>query len=157
MKHLIAEAAFLCCTCDSQRFESRIFQLNLPSLLPSSVQGCHGATLHFTAVLTPRRCRAPCPQVAVDISSKQAEGLDVKIHNILFPYRFSKDMIHSMKVKSLTLMTPIDRVAVCCCSAWTVFPPTCEQVIQQVDKKFLACLISTKEPPALPETQGKAI
>lgn len=67
------------------------------------------------------------PTVAVDISSKQAEGLAVKIHNILFPYRFSKDMIHSMKV------------------------------IQQVDKKFLACLISTKEPSALPETEGNLL
>lgn len=33
----------------------------------------------------------------MDISSGQADGLAVKIHNILFPYRFSKDMIHSMK------------------------------------------------------------
>uniref|UniRef100_A0A8C8C457 DNA mismatch repair protein Mlh3 n=1 Tax=Oncorhynchus tshawytscha TaxID=74940 RepID=A0A8C8C457_ONCTS len=55
------------------------------------------------------------PMVGVDISSMQAEGLAVKIHNILFPYRFSKDMIHSMKV------------------------------IHQVDKKFLACLINTQD------------
>ncbi|KAJ7988638.1 hypothetical protein DPEC_G00311290 [Dallia pectoralis] len=55
------------------------------------------------------------PMIGVDISSGQAEGLAVKIHNILFPYRFSKDMIQSMKV------------------------------IQQVDKKFLACLINTQE------------
>uniref|UniRef100_A0A673XAB0 MutL homolog 3 n=1 Tax=Salmo trutta TaxID=8032 RepID=A0A673XAB0_SALTR len=55
------------------------------------------------------------PMVGVDISSVQAEGLAVKIHNILFPYRFSKDMIHSMKV------------------------------IHQVDKKFLACLINTQD------------
>uniref|UniRef100_A0AAR2L153 MutL C-terminal dimerisation domain-containing protein n=1 Tax=Pygocentrus nattereri TaxID=42514 RepID=A0AAR2L153_PYGNA len=53
------------------------------------------------------------PQVAVDVTSGQAEGLAVKIHNILFPYRFTKDMIHSMKV------------------------------IHQVDKKFLACLLNT--------------
>ncbi|XP_060793504.1 DNA mismatch repair protein Mlh3 isoform X2 [Neoarius graeffei] len=53
------------------------------------------------------------PQVAVDVTSGQAEGLAVKIHNILFPYRFTKEMIHSMKV------------------------------IHQVDKKFLACLINT--------------
>lgn len=33
----------------------------------------------------------------MDISSRQADGLAVKIHNILFPYRFSKAMIHSMK------------------------------------------------------------
>lgn len=55
------------------------------------------------------------PMVGVDISVGQAEGLVVKIHNILFPYRFSKDMIHSMKV------------------------------IDQVDKKFLACLIDTRD------------
>ncbi|XP_046903895.1 DNA mismatch repair protein Mlh3 isoform X2 [Hypomesus transpacificus] len=56
------------------------------------------------------------PMVAVDVSAGQAEGLVVKVHNILFPYRFSKDMIHSMKV------------------------------INQVDKKFLACLIDTRGP-----------
>ncbi|XP_074548042.1 DNA mismatch repair protein Mlh3 isoform X2 [Halichoeres trimaculatus] len=55
------------------------------------------------------------PMVGVDISSRQADGLAVKVHNILFPYRFSKDMIHSMKV------------------------------IHQVDKKFLACLIDTRQ------------
>ncbi|KAK2826134.1 hypothetical protein Q5P01_020348 [Channa striata] len=49
------------------------------------------------------------PMVGVDLSSRQSDGLAVKIHNILFPYRFNKDMIHSMKV------------------------------IHQVDKKFLAC------------------
>lgn len=43
------------------------------------------------------------PQVGVDISSGQADGLAVKIHNVLFPYRFSKSMIHSMKANlSLT-------------------------------------------------------
>ncbi|TRZ02457.1 hypothetical protein DNTS_030284 [Danionella cerebrum] len=55
------------------------------------------------------------PEVAVDVTSGQAEGLAVKIHNILFPYRFTKDMMHSMRV------------------------------INQVDKKFLACLINTAE------------
>ncbi|XP_036007004.1 LOW QUALITY PROTEIN: DNA mismatch repair protein Mlh3 [Fundulus heteroclitus] len=55
------------------------------------------------------------PTVAVDISSGQADGLAVKIHNILFPYRFSKNMIHSMKV------------------------------VNQVDKKFLACLINARD------------
>ncbi|XP_029982800.1 DNA mismatch repair protein Mlh3 isoform X2 [Sphaeramia orbicularis] len=55
------------------------------------------------------------PSVGLDISSGHADGLVVKIHNILFPYRFSKAMIHSMKV------------------------------IDQVDKKFLACLINTRE------------
>ncbi|CAJ1073599.1 DNA mismatch repair protein Mlh3 isoform X2 [Xyrichtys novacula] len=69
------------------------------------------------------------PMVGMDISSRQAETLAVKVHNILFPYRFSKDMIHSMKV------------------------------IHQVDKKFLACLINTREEksstPA--ETEGNLL
>ncbi|XP_058619473.1 DNA mismatch repair protein Mlh3 isoform X2 [Onychostoma macrolepis] len=55
------------------------------------------------------------PEVAVDVTSCQAEGLAVKIHNILYPYRFTKNMIHTMRV------------------------------INQVDKKFLACLINTRE------------
>ncbi|KAM4662689.1 DNA mismatch repair protein Mlh3 isoform 2-T2 [Discoglossus pictus] len=53
------------------------------------------------------------PLVAVDVSSGQADTLAVKIHNILHPYRFTKEMIHSMKV------------------------------LQQVDNKFIACLIDT--------------
>uniref|UniRef100_A0A8D2DUU5 MutL homolog 3 n=1 Tax=Sciurus vulgaris TaxID=55149 RepID=A0A8D2DUU5_SCIVU len=61
------------------------------------------------------------PEVAVDVSSGQAESLAVKIHNILYPYRFTKEMIHSM------------------------------QVLQQVDNKFIACLMSTKS-----EENGKA-
>ncbi|KAK7903888.1 hypothetical protein WMY93_016495 [Mugilogobius chulae] len=56
------------------------------------------------------------PRVGVDISS--SHGLAVKVHNILFPYRFSKAMIPTMKV------------------------------IDQVDKKFLACLINTREDQA---------
>uniref|UniRef100_UPI0037E87E49 DNA mismatch repair protein Mlh3-like isoform X2 n=1 Tax=Semicossyphus pulcher TaxID=241346 RepID=UPI0037E87E49 len=69
------------------------------------------------------------PMVGVDISTGQADGLAVKVHNILFPYRFSKDMIHSMKV------------------------------IHQVDKKFLACLINTREnePTTLAETDGNLL
>ncbi|XP_071375654.1 DNA mismatch repair protein Mlh3-like [Centroberyx affinis] len=69
------------------------------------------------------------PMVGVDISSGQADGLAVKIHNILFPYRFSKAMIHSMKV------------------------------IHQVDKKFLACLINTEdqEPATNTETEGNLL
>ncbi|CAI5696715.1 unnamed protein product [Oreochromis niloticus] len=65
------------------------------------------------------------PMVGVDISSGQADGLVVKIHNVLFPYRFSKSMIHSMKV------------------------------IHQVDKKFLACLISTKDDELVEHTETK--
>ncbi|OPJ83234.1 DNA mismatch repair protein Mlh3 isoform B [Patagioenas fasciata monilis] len=56
----------------------------------------------------------PCPEVAVDVTSSQADNLAVKIHNILYPYRFTKDMVHSM------------------------------QVLQQVDNKFIACLINTR-------------
>eukprot|EP00064_Thunnus_orientalis_P014806 superscaffoldBa00002634_g14853 len=69
------------------------------------------------------------PMVGVDISSGQADGLAVKIHNILFPYRFSKAMIHSMKV------------------------------IHQVDKKFLACLINTRdeESAAHTKTEGNLL
>uniref|UniRef100_A0A8C7DKG1 MutL homolog 3 n=1 Tax=Oncorhynchus kisutch TaxID=8019 RepID=A0A8C7DKG1_ONCKI len=79
---------------------------------------------HYCLFQQPMTC-----QVGVDISSVQAEGLAVKIHNILFPYRFSKDMIHSMKV------------------------------IHQVDKKFLACLINTQdqEPAACSETDGNLL
>ncbi|KAL1790386.1 DNA mismatch repair protein Mlh3 isoform X1 [Sigmodon hispidus] len=54
------------------------------------------------------------PEVAVDVSSGQAQSLVVKIHNVLYPYRFTKEMIHSV------------------------------QVLQQVDNKFIACLMSTK-------------
>ncbi|XP_014745743.1 PREDICTED: DNA mismatch repair protein Mlh3 isoform X1 [Sturnus vulgaris] len=56
----------------------------------------------------------PCPEIAVDVTSNQADSLAVKIHNILYPYRFTKDMVHSM------------------------------QVLQQVDNKFIACLINTR-------------
>ncbi|XP_075470824.1 DNA mismatch repair protein Mlh3 isoform X3 [Ascaphus truei] len=62
------------------------------------------------------------PAVAVDVGSGQADTLAVKIHNILYPYRFTKQMIHSMKV------------------------------LQQVDNKFIACLMNTKkEESAEPE------
>ncbi|XP_051877221.1 LOW QUALITY PROTEIN: DNA mismatch repair protein Mlh3 [Pristis pectinata] len=54
------------------------------------------------------------PEVAIDVSNEQADGLAVKIHNILYPYRFTKDMISSM------------------------------QVLNQVDNKFIACLINTR-------------
>ncbi|XP_043404087.1 DNA mismatch repair protein Mlh3 isoform X2 [Chelonia mydas] len=57
---------------------------------------------------------ARCPEVAVDVSSGQAGSLAVKIHNILYPYRFTKEMINSM------------------------------QVLHQVDNKFIACLINTR-------------
>uniref|UniRef100_A0A8C5RTG3 MutL homolog 3 n=1 Tax=Laticauda laticaudata TaxID=8630 RepID=A0A8C5RTG3_LATLA len=55
------------------------------------------------------------PEVALDVSSGQADTLAVKIHNILYPYRFTKKMIDSL------------------------------QVLNQVDNKFIACLINTRE------------
>ncbi|XP_032087501.1 DNA mismatch repair protein Mlh3 isoform X1 [Thamnophis elegans] len=58
---------------------------------------------------------AQCPEVALDVSSGQADTLAVKIHNILYPYRFTKKMIDSL------------------------------QVLNQVDNKFIACLINTRE------------
>ncbi|XP_064919980.1 DNA mismatch repair protein Mlh3 isoform X3 [Columba livia] len=65
----------------------------------------------------------PCPEVAVDVTSSQADNLAVKIHNILYPYRFTKDMVHSMQV---------------------IFFLSILQVLQQVDNKFIACLINTR-------------
>ncbi|XP_067894523.1 DNA mismatch repair protein Mlh3 isoform X2 [Heterodontus francisci] len=55
------------------------------------------------------------PEVAVNVSNEQAGTFAVKIHNILYPYRFTKDMISSM------------------------------QVLNQVDNKFIACLINTRD------------
>ncbi|XP_055086886.1 DNA mismatch repair protein Mlh3 isoform X2 [Periophthalmus magnuspinnatus] len=66
------------------------------------------------------------PKVCVDISCGHADGLTVKVHNILFPYRFSKAMIPTMKV------------------------------INQVDKKFLACLINTTEDLANSTSESDA-
>ncbi|XP_028995976.1 DNA mismatch repair protein Mlh3 isoform X2 [Betta splendens] len=67
------------------------------------------------------------PTVAVDVSSGRADGLAVKIHNVLFPYRFSKAMIHTMKV------------------------------IHQVDKKFLACLINTRDDEPAANAEGNLL
>lgn len=39
----------------------------------------------------------------MDVSSGQADGLAVKIHNILYPYRFSKAMIHTMKANECVM------------------------------------------------------
>ncbi|XP_064420972.1 DNA mismatch repair protein Mlh3 isoform X3 [Latimeria chalumnae] len=69
---------------------------------------------------------ARCPEISVDVSSDQAGGLAVKIHNILYPYRFTKEMISSM------------------------------EVLQQVDNKFIACLIST-EIQEDPNTDGNLL
>ncbi|XP_041253335.1 DNA mismatch repair protein Mlh3 [Onychostruthus taczanowskii] len=67
----------------------------------------------------------PCPEIAVDVTSGQADSLAVKIHNILYPYRFTKDMVHSM------------------------------QVLQQVDNKFIACLINTRN--GMEKTDGNLL
>lgn len=42
------------------------------------------------------------------MTSSQADNLAVKIHNILYPYRFTKDMVHSMQVQYdlLLVFTP---------------------------------------------------
>ncbi|XP_077319766.1 DNA mismatch repair protein Mlh3 isoform X1 [Lithobates pipiens] len=53
-------------------------------------------------------------ELAVDIGKDRSDSVAVKIHNILYPYRFTKEMIHSM------------------------------EVLQQVDNKFIACLVDTK-------------
>ncbi|XP_053330938.1 DNA mismatch repair protein Mlh3 isoform X2 [Spea bombifrons] len=55
------------------------------------------------------------PLVGVNVSRGHSDAVAVKIHNILHPYRFTKQMIHSM------------------------------EVLQQVDGKFIACLMSTGE------------
>ncbi|XP_053529230.1 DNA mismatch repair protein Mlh3 isoform X3 [Artibeus jamaicensis] len=62
------------------------------------------------------------PEVAVDARSGQAGSLAVQVHNVLYPYRFTRDMIHSV------------------------------QVLQQVDKKFIACVMNTKM-----EENGEAV
>ncbi|XP_066463764.1 DNA mismatch repair protein Mlh3-like isoform X1 [Eleutherodactylus coqui] len=54
------------------------------------------------------------PALAVDVSQECSNALSVKIHNILYPYRFTKEMVHSMKV------------------------------LQQVDSKFIACLMNSE-------------
>lgn len=48
------------------------------------------------------------------MTSSQADNLAVKIHNILYPYRFTKDMVHSMQVQYnlllvFTLEFPLSR------------------------------------------------
>ncbi|KAI7794139.1 putative DNA mismatch repair protein Mlh3, partial [Triplophysa rosa] len=77
------------------------------------VQGPNSLSTLFSEWTNPVFIRPP--EVALDVTSGQAEGLAVKIHNILFSYRFTKNMIHTMRV------------------------------INQVDKKFLACLINATD------------
>ncbi|XP_068110615.1 DNA mismatch repair protein Mlh3 isoform X2 [Hyperolius riggenbachi] len=54
------------------------------------------------------------PSMGLDISAGCSDPLIVKIHNVLYPYRFTKEMVHTM------------------------------QVLQQIDNKFIACMIDTK-------------
>ncbi|XP_051516242.1 DNA mismatch repair protein Mlh3-like isoform X2 [Myxocyprinus asiaticus] len=87
------------------------------------VQGPNSLSTLFSEWINPVFIRPP--EVAVDVTSGQAEGLAVKIHNILFPYRFTKNMIHTMRV------------------------------INQVDKKFIACLINTTEEDTSESSENK--
>lgn len=61
-------------------------------------------------------------QIAVDVTSGQADSLAVKIHNILYPYRFTKDMVHSMQVQYDLLLfhpqIPIHQVGFADISTW---------------------------------------
>ncbi|XP_009278990.1 PREDICTED: DNA mismatch repair protein Mlh3 isoform X1 [Aptenodytes forsteri] len=79
-----------------------------------SENGAEGESLQSLLLEWDNPVFVPCPEIAVDVTSSQADNLAVKIHNILYPYRFTKDMVHSM------------------------------QVLQQVDNKFIACLINTR-------------
>ncbi|RMC00623.1 hypothetical protein DUI87_23240 [Hirundo rustica rustica] len=80
-----------------------------------NLRDAEGNSLHSLLLEWDNPVFVPCPEIAVDVTSGQADSLAVKIHNILYPYRFTKDMVHSM------------------------------QVLQQVDNKFIACLINTRD------------
>ncbi|XP_041809063.1 DNA mismatch repair protein Mlh3 isoform X2 [Chelmon rostratus] len=116
------EETQVCCTSDITNMAVSVF-----SEMDDSVESSNSLTSLYSKWNNPVFVRPP--MVGVDISSGQADGLAVKVHNILFPYRFSKAMIRSMKV------------------------------VHQVDKKFLACLINTRDekPAALTETEGNLL
>ncbi|XP_075609983.1 DNA mismatch repair protein Mlh3 isoform X2 [Balearica regulorum gibbericeps] len=84
------------------------------TLASQDLRGAEGESLQTLLSEWDNPVFVPCPEIAVDVTSSQADDLAVKIHNILYPYRFTKDMVHSM------------------------------QVLQQVDNKFIACLINTR-------------
>nr|XP_026648251.1 DNA mismatch repair protein Mlh3 isoform X4 [Zonotrichia albicollis] len=69
----------------------------------------------------------PCPEIAVDVTSGQADSLAVKIHNILYPYRFTKDMVHSMQVQYNLLLAFIPEILL---SRWDllVFLPARKEI-----------------------------
>ncbi|XP_028252051.1 DNA mismatch repair protein Mlh3 isoform X1 [Parambassis ranga] len=117
-----AEETNVCCTSDVTNMAVSVI-----SEMDDDGESSNSLSLLYSKWKNPVFVRPP--MVGVDISSGQAEGLAVKIHNILFPYRFSKAMISSMKV------------------------------IHQVDKKFLACLINTRdeEPVVHTETEGNLL
>ncbi|CAL8286519.1 unnamed protein product [Lota lota] len=142
----------VCCTSDvtsmavnvltETGFEYRCYPFQMAQVLPflprakrvvSSGAGNRGDMLENSLSSMYSKWKNPVfvrpPVVGVDISSDQADVLAVKIHNILFPYVFSKAMINSMKV------------------------------IHQVDKKFLACLINTRDPESAQHlgTQGNLL
>uniref|UniRef100_A0A8C9XVG4 WW domain-containing protein n=1 Tax=Sander lucioperca TaxID=283035 RepID=A0A8C9XVG4_SANLU len=101
------EETQVCCTSDVSNMAVSVI-----SETDANGESSNSLTLLYSKWNNPVFVRPPT--VGVDISSGQADGLAVKIHNILFPYRFSKAMICSMKV------------------------------IHQVDKKFLASLNETE-------------
>ncbi|KAM6311634.1 DNA mismatch repair protein Mlh3 [Aegotheles albertisi] len=101
-------------------FRSEIVQPFLPrprkekTLASQDLRDAEGESLYSLLSEWDNPVFVPCPEIAVDVTSSQADDLAVKIHNILYPYRFTKDMVHSM------------------------------QVLQQVDNKFIACVINTR-------------
>ncbi|XP_008939388.1 PREDICTED: DNA mismatch repair protein Mlh3 [Merops nubicus] len=84
------------------------------TLASQDLRGAEGESLQSLLSEWDNPVFVPYPEIAVNVTSNQADSLAVKIHNILYPYRFTKDMVHSM------------------------------QVLQQVDNKFIACLINTR-------------
>ncbi|XP_074852872.1 DNA mismatch repair protein Mlh3 isoform X6 [Carettochelys insculpta] len=106
--------------CRSHPFRSEIVLPFLPRpreeriLASQDFRDADGESLHSLFSEWDNPVFARCPEVAVNVSSGQAGSLAVKIHNILYPYRFTKEMINSM------------------------------QVLRQVDNKFIACLINTR-------------
>uniref|UniRef100_A0A8C3UFX0 MutL homolog 3 n=2 Tax=Catharus ustulatus TaxID=91951 RepID=A0A8C3UFX0_CATUS len=99
----------------SERFQAACIQdITTMAVNVVSENDAEGGSLQSLLLEWDNPVFVPCPEIAVDVTSGQADSLAVKIHNILYPYRFTKDMVHSM------------------------------QVLQQVDNKFIACLINTR-------------
>ncbi|XP_056409542.1 DNA mismatch repair protein Mlh3 isoform X2 [Hyla sarda] len=79
---------------------------------PAELRDNGGLSTMYTEWKNPVYVRQP--SLAVDVSRDHCDSLSVKIHNILYPYRFTKEMVHSIKV------------------------------LQQVDSKFIACLMTSE-------------